>query len=135
MPPSAPEHEVTQPAGQSLAVLAEILYLANLLLLPGLGFLALLIVYLRQIKQAPPLAACHLRQTVSASIWAGIILVIANLVIIALGGYTSSWTWVIVIIYFTVCHAALVLLGTVGLARAMAGKNYRFPLVGRPCDE
>ena len=135
MPPSEPEYDLTQPPGQSLAVMAEVLYLTNLLLLPGLAFLALLFVYRRQIKQAPPLAVCHLRQTLSASIWAGIILVIANLVILVLGGYTSSWTWVIVIIYFTVCHAAFVLVGTVGLARAMAGKNYRFPLVGRPCGE
>lgn len=135
MPPSVPEHEVTQPPGQSLAVMAEVLYLMNLLVLPGLAFLVLVFVYIRHIKQAPALAACHLRQTLSASVWAGIILVMANLVIIALGGYASSWTWVVVIIYFTVCHAALVLLGTVGLARAMAGKKIRFPLIGRPCDE
>lgn len=135
MPPSVPEHEVNQPAGQSLAVTAEVLYLTNLLLLPGITFLVLFIVYQRNIKQAPPLAACHLRQTLSASIWAGVILVVVNLAIIAMGGYASSWTWVIVILYFTICHAALVLVGTVGLARAMAGKNYRFPLVGRPCDE
>lgn len=135
MPPSAPEHEIAQPAGQSLAVTAEVLYLVNLLVLPGLAFLVLLIVYQRHCKQAAPLAACHLRQTLSASIWAGVILVVANLVIIVLGGYTSSWTWMIVILYFTVCHATLVLLGTIGLARAMAGKPYQFPLVGRRCDD
>lgn len=134
MPPSVPEQHDTQPAGQSLAVTAEVLYLTNLLLLPGLAFIALIIVYVRYIKLAPPLAACHLRQTVSASLWAAMILIIVNSMIIALGGYTSSWTWVIVILYFTLCHAALVLIGTMGLAKAMAGKLYRFPLVGRRCE-
>ena len=134
MPPSVPESQDTQVAGQSLAVSAEVLYLTNLLLLPGLAFIVLLTIYVRHIKQAPPLAACHLRQTVSASLWAAMILIIVNILIIALGGYTSSWTWVIVILYFTLCHAALVLLGTMGLAKAMAGKLYRFPIVGRPCE-
>jgi uncharacterized Tic20 family protein len=72
---------------------------------------------------------------VSASIWAGVMLVVVNLLIIMLGGYDSPHTWMIVIIYFTTVHATLVLLGTLGLARAMAGKHYHFPLVGRPCAE
>lgn len=126
----SPETEV---AGQTLAVAAEALYLANLLLVPGLAFLILLALYLRRGKDTPPLADCHLRQTVSASIWGGILLVAANLLIILLGGYTTPATWTIVILYFTTCHSTLVLLGVVGLAKAMAGKNYVYPLVGRPC--
>jgi hypothetical protein len=37
-----------------------------------------------------------------------------------------------VILYFTFCHSTLVLLGIVGLAKAMAGQCWQFPLVGRP---
>lgn len=134
MPPLA--HNADSPvAGQNLAVAAEVLYLTNLLLVPGIAFVVLLAVYVRRIRHAPPLAACHLRQTLAASLWAGVILVVVNLLIIAMGGYHSSWTWLVVILYFTLCHATLVLLGTVGLARAMAGKHYRFPIIGRPCDE
>ncbi len=135
MPPSATSTGVRTPAGQNLAVAAEILYLVNLLFVPVVAFVALFILYQFKIRRAPPLAACHLRQTLSASIWAGVILVLINLVIITLGGYQSSWTWLIVILYFTVCHASLVLLGAIGLAKAMAGQNYRYPLVGRPCDD
>jgi hypothetical protein len=135
MPPSVPEQNPEQSAGQTLAVIAEVLYLVNLLLVPGVAFVILLIIYLGKIKTAPALAACHLRQTISASLWAGVILIVANLVIIFLGGYTSSWTWVIVVLYFTICHATLVLLGSIGLARAMSGMRYRFPLVGRSCDD
>jgi uncharacterized Tic20 family protein len=40
----------------------------------------------------------------------------------------------IVIIYFTTCHSTLVLLGVLGLAKAMAGQKYIYPLLGRPCE-
>ncbi|MGF1613383.1 MAG: hypothetical protein ACFCVA_05550 [Gammaproteobacteria bacterium] len=119
--------------GQRLAILAESLYLINLLLLPGLAFLVLVALYFRTIAQAPSLAACHLRQTLSASLWAGGILVVVNGFIILLGGYTAGTTWVVVILYFVCCHSALVLVGALGLARAMAGQPYRYPVVGRPC--
>jgi uncharacterized Tic20 family protein len=124
-----PEAEVP---GQGLAILAEILYLVNLLLLPGVAFLALVTVYFRNIRRAPALARCHLRQTLSASLWAGGLLLVANACILLLGGYRSPNTWMVVIIYFTTCHATLVLLGVMGLAKAMAGQCYRYPLVGRP---
>jgi uncharacterized Tic20 family protein len=126
--------EVSQP-GYGVAVTAEVLYLTNLLLVPGLAFLVLAWLYLRDRHSAPPLARCHLAQTLSASIWAGIMLVVANALIILLGGYDSPNTWMIVIIYFTTVHASLVLLGTMGLARAMAGQHFHYPLVGRPCVE
>jgi hypothetical protein len=124
-----PETEVP---GLGLAVAAEVLYLVNLLLLPGIAFVVLVVVYFVNIKQVPALASCHLRQTLSASIWAGGLLLVANISILLLGGYRSPNTWMVVIIYFTTCHATLVLLGVVGLAKAMAGQCYRYPLVGRP---
>jgi uncharacterized Tic20 family protein len=134
MPASEPE--LLQPEGevpgQGIAVAAEILYLVNLLLLPGLAFVGLLLVYFRNIKPAPALARCHLRQTLSASLWAGGLLLVANASILLLGGYRSPNTWMVVIIYFTTCHATLVLLGVMGLAKAMAGQCYRYPVVGRP---
>jgi uncharacterized Tic20 family protein len=120
--------------GQSLAVWAEVLYLSNLLIAPGLAFLVLLWLYFKRSASTPALAVCHLRQTISASLWAGVLLVIANAAIILLGGYAAPKTWMIVIIYFTTCHSTLVLLGVLGLAKAMAGQKYIYPLVGRPCE-
>ena len=128
--PEPPAVDEESPPGQGLAIAAESLYLVNLLLLPGLAFLALLWLYLRHRDDAPALACGHLRQTLSASLWAGILLVIANLTIIVLGGYDAAWTWVIVILYFTTVHTTLVVLGTLGLARALAGQPVRYPLVG-----
>ena len=120
--------------GQSLAVWAEVLYLANLLIAPGLAFAALLWLHFKSNADRPALAVCHLRQTVSASLWAGALLVIVNAAILLLGGYAAPKTWMILILYFTTCHSTLVLLGVLGLAKAMAGQKYEFPLLGRRCD-
>ena len=119
------------PPGQTRAVVAESLYLANLLLIPGIAFVALAVMFLRADDKTPPLAASHLQQTFRASLWAGVLLVIVNVLIVVLGGYSGPNTWMVVIIYFTVCHSTLILLGMVGLAKALSGQCYRFPLVGR----
>ena len=116
--------------GRSTAVIAEALYLANLMLIPGLGFVALLVLWWRERERAPELARGHLRQTVAASLWAGGLLVAANVAIILLGGYDSAWTWIVVVLYFTTCHATLIFCGAIGLSRALAGKPFRFPLIG-----
>lgn len=135
MPPLADRSSLRAvPAGQDLAVTAEVLFLANLLLAPGLAFLGLLWLWLKRRKDAPPLARCHLEQTLEASIWAGMLLVIANVSVIALGGFQSVWTWVIVILWFTCVHSTLILLGVWGLVKAMNGKNFVYPLVGKRCD-
>lgn len=129
------EDPAPDPPGQGIAVGAETLYLVNLLLLPGLAFLALLAFWFAHRHDAPPLGRCHLRQTLSASLWAGVILVLANALILILGGYHQPATWIVVILYFTTCHATLVLFGIFGLARAMAGKLFVYPLIGRPCND
>ncbi len=131
MPPSAPEAGSGSTAGLALAVTAESLFLANLLLIPGLGFLVLAFLFFKHHRDSEPLALSHLEQTFSASLWGGVLLVIVNLLILMLGGYGGAYTWMIVIIYFTICHSTLILLGMFGLAKAMSGKCFRYPLIGR----
>ncbi len=126
-----PTSDETEP-GLVLAVIAEALYLANLLILPGLGFLLLLGVWWHQRRNAPPLAAAHLGQTLAASLWAGVLLILANGLILLLGGYRGPQIWVIVITYFTICHSLLVVFGAYGLAKAIAGQCWRYPLLGPP---
>lgn len=128
MPPSAEQAE----AGTRLAIAAEALYLANLLLVPVIAFLVLSVLFMRTDKDTPPLAASHINQAFSSSLWAGILLIIVNGLILLTGGYQGVLIWTLVILYFTVCHSALVLFGVVGLAKAMAGQCWRFPLVGQP---
>ncbi len=128
MPVSLPED---RPPGQSLAVTAEVLYLLNMLPLPGIAFVALLWLYWRHYENASALARGHLSQTVIATFWAAGLLLGLNLLILGLGGYRSPSVWVVVFLYFVTCHSAFILLGVIGLVKALAGQPYRYPLVGR----
>lgn len=115
--------------GKRLAIAAEALYLANLLVLPLFAFFLLWWLYGRQGTSAPPLAAIHLQQSFLASLWAGLLLIpLPLLILIFTGGSLTGWT--ITILWFVTCHAAMVLAGAVGLAQAMAGKPWRYPLIG-----
>jgi len=113
-----------------LAVTAQVLYLLNLLLLPALAFAVLLLLNLRRMGSADDFSRFHLRQALSASLWAGILLVACNGLILWLGGYDGPWTWVIVILYFTTAHSTLIILGMIGLIKAMAGQRWCYPLIG-----
>jgi uncharacterized Tic20 family protein len=117
-------------AGQNLAVLAAGLYLVNLLLLPGLAFLALVALWLRYRNDAPPLARQHLRQAMLVSLWGGLLIVVLGGAIVALGGLDWEWTWVALVLYFTCIHSTLVLFGMYALIKAMAGQAWRYPLIG-----
>lgn len=119
----------------TVAVAAESLYLINLLLLPGLGFVLLLILYWKKHSQVSALNLNHLQQTVSASIWGGILIIVVNALIILLGGYNGGYTWMIAVIYFTLVHSTFILLGMVGLVKALAGQCWSYPLVGRPVPD
>ncbi|MBU0500535.1 MAG: hypothetical protein KJ558_03195 [Gammaproteobacteria bacterium] len=127
-----PSDEIQAVPGTAIAVTAEVLYLSNLLVAPGFAFILLLLLYLHRRSDAPPLARSHLSQTLSASLWAGLLLGLVTLLILMLGGFRGVHTWVILILYFTLCHSTLVMFGAYGLAKAMAGQCWRYPLVGRP---
>jgi O-antigen ligase len=117
--------------GRRVAVWAEALYLANLLALPGLAFLGLLWLRRRH-RNGVALARNHLEQTFTASLWAGGLLVVLNVAILAVGGLDSMIAWLAVILYFTFFHSSFVLCGMFGLASALAGKTVVFPLIGPP---
>ena len=129
-----PHSDTTDPADdRNQAFKAELLYLLNLSFLPGIAFLLLLQLNSRYGQTGTALVRCHLKQTLVASIWAGILLIGFSSTVILLGGLDQAWTWVIIIIYFTSIHAALILLGVVGLTRAQAGKHFHYPLIGPRC--
>ncbi len=127
-----PVNKPTEVEGFAIAVAAEALFLANLLILPVLGFVLLLVLWLSTRHKAAPLALAHLQQTLSASIWAGALLIVSNVAILMLGGYEGVWLWVIVIMYFTLVHSVMLIFGAFGLSKAMAGQTWRFPFFGRP---
>ena len=116
--------------GQALALVAESLFLANLLIAPGLAFVVLAWLWNKHRRKAPELARRHLHQTFWVSLYGGALIVTLSVVFILIGGLHWEWTWVLVILYFTCVHSTLVLCGMFGLARAMAGQPFRYPLIG-----
>ncbi len=121
-------------AGQDFAVLVESLYVANLLILPMLAFIALAILFLKKHGSLPPLADSHLEQTMSACIWIAVMFSIAamTIMVMSLVGIEDVTLWVIIVILFTILHATMVLLGVFGLSKALAGKCWRYPVIGKP---
>ena len=135
MPHSDNNLPAEEPAveGQSLAVIAESLYVANLLILPFLAFIALLYIFFKQHASAPPLARSHLEQTLSASIGIAIMFFACTVFVMLLKawGLEDVGLWMIVVIVFTIIHATMVLFGVLGLAKAMSGKCWRYPVFGK----
>ena len=120
--------------GQNLAVIAESLFLGNLLIAPGICFAILFWLWLRNKDDAPPLARQHLKQTTYVSLWGGILIIVISGLFIALGGLHWEWTWVIVIMYFTCIHSTPVMFGAYALSKALAGQTWRYPLIGPLVD-
>lgn len=127
MPPSADNSAAD---GQHLAILAESLFLANLLVAPGIAFGVLLWLWQKHKASAPLLARQHLKQATFVSLYGGILIVSLSALFLVLGGLDWEWTWVVVILYFTCFHSTLVMFGMFGLAKAMAGQVWRYPLIG-----
>jgi hypothetical protein len=118
--------------GQSLAVLAESLYVANLLILPFLAFMILGFIFMKKHGSAPPLAQSHLEQTISASIGIAILFIACAgiIMLLKMWGLEEAGVWIIIVTVFTIIHATMVLFGVLGLAKAMAGKCWRYPVFG-----
>lgn len=115
-------------ADKRLAITAPALYLVNLMLLPGIAFLVLGWLWLTRREQAGELARHHLDLAFYGSLVAGLLLVCVNLVIVLLGGLDNPATWVVLILYFTLVHATLIVLGMLALTRAMAGQRFALRL-------
>lgn len=121
-------------AGQDFAILVESLYVINLLLLPVLAFIVLVFLFLKKHGTLPPLAESHLEQTISASVWIAVMVFVGGMTIMMMSllGIEDVTLWIIVVILFTIIHATMVLLGVLGLAKALSGKCWRYPVVGKP---
>jgi hypothetical protein len=121
--------------GQSQAIKAEFLYLLNLSFLPVIAFLILLRMYTQLGNDTPALARSHIKQTINASIWAGLLMIAINGLIIFFSGVNDIWTWMYVIIYFTSIHSALIIFGVIGISKAQGGRFYAYPYINKTCND
>lgn len=129
----------SRPSGK-FAVIYQSLYLANLLLLPGIFFLVLLY-YFRQYQRHNlangsvaqknvnakirsrnlGIAKIHLIRSIQLSVIAGFLLAVVPLAVIFFTDQLQA-SIMVGLIYFVTLHAGFVLLGMFNLSRAMANK-------------
>ncbi len=110
-----------------LAILAPILYLLNLLLLPGLAFLILVLLYIKYRNIPETVTRIQIQQNFFASIVSGLAIVGISIVIILIGGLSSMYSWMVMLIYALSIHATLVLLGAFSLAKGINQQAYIYP--------
>jgi hypothetical protein len=102
------------------AIIYQSLFLMNLLLIPGLSFLALIWLLFKRRNQKG-WQRIHLYRSVQLSILAGFFIIIIPLIILVTTNAFEA-SLMVMIIYFVTMHAAFVLLGMLNLSRAMAKK-------------
>ena len=102
----------------SSAALASLL---NLTFVPVLSFIWLLLNLKTTEKDA--LAHYHVRLGIKLNLIAAFALILVSLLMIALGGFHSAWTWVYVITYFTFVHTVFIVIAVWALTKAWSGKT------------
>ncbi len=109
------------------AIIYQSLYLANLLLLPLISFLALIYYFHKTTQEKPQrfylskFNKIHLYRSIQISALAGVLLGIAPVFYIFYSAQFGA-SIMVVIFYFVTLHSCFVLIGLLNLARAMAKK-------------
>lgn len=108
----------------SWAALASLL---NLSLLPGIGFLILLVLYRK--STAGDYDNYYAIIGIKTNLTAAVVLILVSGLMVFLGGFDSPWTWVYVISYFVMVHTAFIMHATWALVRSWSGdKGKLWPL-------
>jgi hypothetical protein len=111
--PTPEELQIQQASNAALASLI------NLTILPGIGFIALIFIYLK--TQPGTIGRYHAVLGFKINIIAAITLFSVSALMILFGGFNSPWTWVYVISYFTLVHTLFIVLAIWALVRAWSG--------------
>ncbi len=111
--PTTEELQIQQASNAALASLI------NLTILPGIGFIALIFIYLK--TQPGTIGRYHAVLGFKINIIAAIVLFAVSALMVLFGGFNSPWTWVYVISYFTLVHTLFIVLAIWALVRAWSG--------------
>lgn len=107
------------------------LYLLNLMLIPGLAFVLLIWLYMKNKDSSSEFVQHHFHQNLLAMVVSGVAIIGVSIAILLLGGFTSPWTWMVLVLYAVCVHALLILLGVFSFIKASNGQDYQYPLFGR----
>lgn len=113
----------------AIAVRVQILYLLNLLIIPGIGFVMIYLLLKEHKGTTNTLTRSHVSQAFVASVVVGVLIVGFTLLMLTFGSTDDPYTWMWIILYFTCFHSTFILLGVLGMIKAMASETYRYPLM------
>ena len=102
------------------AIIYQSLYLMNLLLIPGIAFVILLWIFVKE-KTNPGWQRIHLFRSFQLSILAGFFILVVPLVVVFTAKQFEA-SIMVMVVYLVTIHAAFVMLGMLNVARAMARK-------------
>ncbi|SHF72583.1 hypothetical protein SAMN04487965_2549 [Microbulbifer donghaiensis] len=105
---------------------AQILYLLNFLLLPGIAFILLLVLWYRTDPVAASLQRQHLASAIKWALIGGGLLVIVPLAYIVLTAGKSTTAIALLVTAWVCIHGLLVLIGAHGLMRAASNRPPAF---------
>ncbi|WP_143821186.1 hypothetical protein [Motiliproteus sp. MSK22-1] len=114
-----------------ITVILHGLYLINLLALPGIALIPMAYLCKKYWYSQDLLTVCHVRQVVASTIWFFLVF-FGGVLIFWLLGDNSPEHWTMLLMYLIVFHTTFVMVGMIGLAKAITGKPYRPYLIGVP---
>jgi hypothetical protein len=117
------KYEQTNASQLKRASNAALASLLNLTVLPGLSFIALLLIYRKTLPDT--IDRYHAVLGIKINLVAAAVLFLVSSLMILLGGFDSPWTWVYVISYFTIVHTIFIVFALWALVRAWSGDRLR----------
>ncbi|MEH6811633.1 MAG: hypothetical protein V7677_03780 [Motiliproteus sp.] len=119
------------PIYKQIPVVLQGLYLLNLLALPLLAMISILYLCKKHWHSEDLVTRCHTRQVIASSIWFAIVVLGGSLLFWLVGDHGPQ-LWTMLLMYLIVFHTTFVMIGLVGLAKAITGKPYQPYLIGVP---
>ncbi|MCW8886550.1 MAG: hypothetical protein OQK12_15080 [Motiliproteus sp.] len=119
------------PIYKQIPVVLQGLYLINLLALPVLALIPIIYLCKKHWKSEDLVILCHTRQVIATTLWFTVVVVGGGLMFWFLGEHSPE-LWTVLIMYLIVFHTTFVMIGLIGLAKAITGKTYQPYLIGVP---
>lgn len=119
----------TIPIYKRIPVILQGLYLMNLLALPILSMIPILYLCKKHWQSEDLVIRCHTRQVIATSIWFAIV-VIGGSLLFWLFGRHGPGLWTMLLMYLIIFHTTFVMIGLVGLAKAITDQTYQPYLIG-----
>jgi len=114
----------------NIGAIAVALFMINLLL-AGLFYIALWILYFLKYKSASQVSKNYLKQSLIAATISIIIFLAMSLFAVFTSGFNSATTLIMAEVYLMVVIPLFLIVGILGFTKAINHKDYAFPIIGK----